>query len=152
MSEQNKSPLDKLNEKLDKKKVTYNNAFSDLNKAKSTLQTELSKLGSLSRIATKPGSTDEQRKAYADQETKIKQAENTISTREENLNTISSALKEIEKEIHDIKESASVANLKSVSKTSLDDAAQFFDFLYSVTGATSLDELKADIKSKFTSY
>ncbi|MEQ4191906.1 hypothetical protein ABNM11_24990 [Pseudomonas syringae] len=152
MSEQNQTPLEKLNNELEKKKITQANAYKDLSKAKTSLQTELSKLGSLGRVAFKAGSTSAEQAAYKEQDEKVEQAQATVAAREENVKVIASALSKIEKKILDLKESVSVENLKAESKASIDEAAQFFNLVYSITGANSIDELIADIKSKFTSY
>lgn len=152
MSEQTQTPLEKLNNELEKKKITQANAYKDLSKAKTSEQTELSKLGSLGRVAFRAGSTQAEREAYDEQDAKVTQAKATVATREENVKVITSALSKIEKKISDLKESASVENLKAESKASIDEAAQFFNLVYSITGVNSIDELIADIKSKFTSY
>ncbi|WP_449103468.1 hypothetical protein [Pseudomonas veronii] len=142
---------DKLSE-VEKKTISLNRAKETVDKATTLVQSETAKLGTLSRVILKGNATEEDLKVCQEQETKLVEAESSLKKKDEAYKVIATAIADIKKEIAILQFNSDVDDQKTASKATVKRVTAFVKFALSITGATTLEEAEADMKSKFTPY
>ncbi|MQU07753.1 hypothetical protein [Pseudomonas helleri] len=152
MSTEIETKIQDILSEVEKKTVSLNRAKETVDKATTLVQTETSKLGTLSRVIFKGNATEQDLKLYQDQDTKLGEAESSLKKKDEAYKAIATAIADMKKEIATLQFNSDIDDQKVASKATVKRVTAFVKFVLSITGATTLEEAEADIKTKFTPY